>query len=113
MEERSANNNWRTFVFLSIYLIVINLWRLVVPAHEYGSHTLAWMNFLLEVAIVVALVGLRSTLVKALEPESGRLTALGPLFLGGLLFGIVGLLIRISSHQGWYTGHLRFELLPR
>lgn len=87
------------FYVLSVYLVVIFLFRALTPAHEYMLRTALYLEIGLDALCVVALIGLRSR-----GPQA--------LFWIALVAGIGLFAIRMTSDHAWWTGHLTYSLLP-
>ena len=98
-------------IFLAIYLIVIFLWRALTAAHELPSPELRNMTIVLDVLCVVGLIGLW---FQSARSERSRV---GPgmhfLFLIALLSGLGLFAIRMNGTESFWTGHIKYGLLPR
>jgi hypothetical protein len=88
-----------SFVFAGL-LIFWFLYRVVVPAHEYPIRPEQVLTMLFEVGLLIGLFGAKSKLPAWL-------------FWAALVCGVGLFLIRFTSDAAWWTGHLRYELLPR
>ena len=102
----------RLFYFLSFYLIATFLWRTLTAAHEYGSRTSVYLSIGFDVLCVVGLIGLRMKMSRAARMKEPTGTGRNVLFVVALIAGLGLLAIRLDSDRSWWTGHLRFELLP-
>lgn len=101
------------FYFLSVLLIATFLWRMFTAAHEYDSPEMVYFSIGLDVLCVVALIGARLQIAKAMPAEEKPWIAGNTLFLFALIAGLGLLAIRTQSTEAWWTGHARYELLPR
>lgn len=81
-------------------LILYFLNCVFVPAHEYPMRPEQVMTMVLEAAMIAGLIGLRKELPLWL-------------FIVALLCGAGLFLIRFDSDAAWWTGHIRYSLLPR
>ena len=103
-----------TFCVLSIYLIGKLLWRVLVTAHEFQSRAAVYLGIGFDVLAVIALIALKRQLSKPNEEGESEWTGgQQTLYVLGILAGLGLLALRFHSHQGWWTGHLFFELSPR
>lgn len=80
--DKAIGSNWRIFLVCAVLLVLNCLWRVLTPAHEFGSSTSG--------------DGRRGVMVLASWP--------------GLVAGIAIFGIRFSSDHGWSTGHMRYVL---
>jgi hypothetical protein len=76
------------------------LWRALTPAHEYPSRSSTILEMIIDAALIVGLFGIKSR-------------APAWLFWVALVCGLGLFAIRLNSDASWYTGHLRYYLLPR
>lgn len=74
--------------------------RLTLPAHEYPSQTGQMMTMLFDAGLVFSAIVMRN-----------RMPAW--LFWVALLCGLGLFGVRFTSDAAWWTGHLRYEVLPR
>jgi hypothetical protein len=91
-------------------MILLFLWRVFVPAHEYSMRTAQVLDIAINILLLVGLVGLKRQLDREFEPDDSRWSSARPLYWGGLIAGILMLLIRLTSNAAWWTGHLRYSL---
>ena len=82
---------------LVAYLIGSFLWRVLTPAHEYGSRATVYLEVALDILVVAGLVAIRAQLPK-------------PLFWIALVAGLGLLALRLNGDEGWWTGHLMYSL---
>ena len=106
----SSSRNWTIFRVISAYMILLFLWRVFVPAHEYSMRTAQVLDIAINILLLVGLVGLKRQLDREFEPDDSRWSSARPLYWGGLIAGILMLLIRLTSNAAWWTGHLRYSL---
>lgn len=97
-----SNRTYITFTILSLYLIVIFLWRLLVPVHELPLRSEQVLTAVLDLLVIAGLVGLK------LQLPDGKV-----LFGIALIAGIGLFAIRLTSDDAWWSGHLVFYLAPR
>jgi cyanate permease len=91
----------RTFFWIiSVYVISTFLWRLLTPADELPSRTVQIMEMTLDFACVVGLLGM----IKARGSN--------PLLWIAVVAGVGLFVIRMTSDDSWWTGHLRYSLSP-
>ena len=113
MEDKPTDNGRLPLapILLSIYLIGTFLWRAFAAAHEFPSPTLRNLTIGLDLACLVALIGLW---IKASRDEESPVgPGLHVLFLIGVLAGLGMFGIRLSgSTESWWTGHIKYELSP-
>ena len=93
----SSSRNWTVFRFISAYMILLFLWRVFVPAHEYSMRTAQILDIAINILLLVGLVGLKRQLDREFEPDDSRWASARPLYWGGLIAGVLMLLIR--SHE--------------
>ena len=110
--EKSVGTNFIVLVIAALILLYNAVTRVLVEAHSFNGDGVIWMTIAIDVALLVAVFGLRSQLARALPWGDGRRNWLTPLFIIGLICGVVVLVLRISSREGWYTGHLQFNCCP-
>lgn len=94
---------------ISIYVIALFLWRFFTPAHEYDRHSVRMLEMTLD---GLATVGLVAIFAKSLGGEKPGF--LRTVLLWSALVAAAGIwLIRLSSDEGWATGHRLYWLTPR
>src|ERR1043165_245088 len=98
-------------IFLAIYLILVFLWRALITAHELPSPELRNMTIGLDVLCVVALIGLWIRSSRAAPSRVGR--GMHFLFLVALLSGLGLFAIRMNGTESFWSGHIKYGLLPR
>lgn len=104
----SSTRMVRIFYLASIYTISTFLWRFLVPAHEESEgNFLIDMEVVLEFITVPGLVGLFVHLRSHHDDVSK--VALTITFWIALLASIGILVMRLSTTDGWYTGHRVFQ----
>ena len=101
------------FYLLSILLIVTFLWRVLTAAHEFDSREMVYFSMGLDVLCVVALIASKKQISRAIPPEEEPWVAGNMLFFAALIAGLGLLAIRMNGDASWWTGHIRYELLPR
>lgn len=106
--EKAIGSNWRIFMLCAVLLILNALWRVLVPAHEYSSSGAVWLQLAIDIGLMVGLVGLYRQLSAILSAGDSRRGPMTLLFWPGMVAGIVVFLIRLTSDEGWWTGHLRY-----
>jgi hypothetical protein len=110
MSSTSSSRNWNVFRFIAAYLILLFLWRLFVPAHEYSMRTAQVLDIVINLGLIVGLVGLHRQLANEFDPDDSRWSTAKLLYWGGLVGGVGMLLIRFTSNAAWWTGHFRYAL---
>ena len=90
------------FLIAAIYLIGTFLYRALTPAHEGALRGELILTMALDALCVVALVVMKR------KVQGG-----GVLFWIALAAGVGLFAIRLSSDEGWWTGHIFFTLEPR
>jgi hypothetical protein len=95
----------------SIYLIAAFLYRALTAAHEFPSPTLRNMTIGLDLLCLIGLIGTGIQFFKNSEP--GESIAWKVLFWIALVAGLGLFAIRLNGTESWWTGHLRYYLLPR
>jgi hypothetical protein len=106
----SSSRNWTIFRVISAYMILLFLWRVFVPAHEYSMRTAQVLDIAINILLLVGLVSLKRQLDREFEADDSRWSFARPLYRGGLIAGVLMLLIRLTSDAAWWTGHLRYSL---
>jgi predicted phage tail protein len=92
-------------LFITLYLLWHTFQALFVPAGEYGSRGLVWVEILLTLAMTIVLpVQLAKNSGKPTTGLSLVLAVLGPVAVVG---GVLQLIARFTSNHGWWTGHFR------
>jgi hypothetical protein len=104
---------WTPFLVVSIYLIIVFLWRCFVPANEYPSRSVQVIEIALDLLATAGLIGFQINISAALPSGDPGRTMAGALFWIALLAGVGLFVIRFSSDAGWWTGHRLYELSPR
>jgi hypothetical protein len=87
------------FIVASVYLIASCLWKVFTPAHELPLRTEQVLTIVLDVMMVAGLIGLKN-----------RVSGLQGLFWAALVCGLGLLLIRVTSDDAWWSGHLMYSL---
>ena len=100
---------WTTFRVVAALLIVTFIYRLCVPAHEYDSRGVVYLDIVLNIGLLVGLIGTGRSLSQQ-APGDDRWTIGTPLYWAALISGIGLLLIRFTSTPAWWTGHLMYNL---
>jgi hypothetical protein len=96
-------------LWLSIYMIGIFLWRFFTTAHEYDVRSVQMLDLALDALATVALIAI---FVRSFGAQNPRF--LRTILLWGALVSTAGIwLVRLSSGEGWWTGHRLYSLLPR
>ena len=95
--EKSVGTNFIVFVIAALVLVYNAVTRVLVEAHSYDRDGVIWLTIAIDVLLLVAVFGLRSQLARALPWGDGRRNWLTPLFVTGLICGVIVLLLRISS----------------
>ena len=91
----------RALPLLVAWILILSfLWRIVVTAHEYQMRGEQVMTMLIDLGLLVGLMGMRERVPKAL-------------FWCAVVAGVGSFLLRLTGDDGWWTGHLRFEVLSR
>jgi hypothetical protein len=98
-------------IFLAIYLIVIFLWRALVTAHELPSPGLRNLTIGLDVLCVVGLIGLWIQGSRAVPKRIS--SGMHFLFFISVLSGLGLFAIRANGTESFWTGHIKYGLLPR
>lgn len=102
------------FYLLSVLLITTFLWRAFTAANEFDSSEMVYFSIGLDVLCVVALIASKMQISRAISPDEQPWVAGNVLFLVALLAGLGLLAIRFGGGTAsWWTGHIRYELLPR
>jgi hypothetical protein len=99
-KQRASNHAQIAFFVLSCYLIVNLAYRSLVPAHEYPMRPAQVIAVVLDALCLIGLIGTRKSGPRAL-------------FWAALTAGIGLFAIRMTGDSAWWTGHLRYSLLPR
>ena len=108
--EKAIGSNYRIFLACSGLLILTCLWRVFIPANEYGSTTSVWLGIVVDGLLILGLVGLYRQLSGLMPAGDSRRGTMALLFWPGLIAGVVIFAIRLTSDHGWWTGHLRYVL---
>ena len=110
MPSTSSSRNWNIFRIISAYMILLFLWRLFVPAHEYSMRTEQVLDIVINLGLIAGLVGTHKALAKEFDPDDSRWSTAKMLYWGAIVGGVGMLLIRFTSNAAWWTGHLRYGL---
>ncbi|MEO8531790.1 MAG: hypothetical protein ABI459_11235 [Deltaproteobacteria bacterium] len=108
MQEK-LGSNWIIYVMASLLLVASALKRLTFEAHEYASSSAIWLQIAIDVGLIAGIIGLRPKLMRVLPEGDWRRRWITPLFIMGLIAGIVIMILRVSSKHGWATGHLHYD----
>jgi hypothetical protein len=102
MEAPQGNSSRTLFLLMALYLILMFLWRAIVPGGGWPLPPWHYISMGIDVVLVGCLIALRSRQSDA-EPRSQASTTL---FWLGVTAGIGSLLIRFTGEGAWWTGHL-------
>ena len=102
----TSGREWAIFMILSIYLIGTFVYRAATPAHEYAMTDELWLTIGLDALAIVGLFGVRMKLAKERVLPTGEAV----LFWVALAAGFGLFLIRTTSDDAWWTGHLFYDL---
>ena len=103
-------SNWRIYLLCAALLVANCLWRVLIPAHEYGSPMSIWFGITVDLLLMVGLIGLYRQFQTQMPLDDSRRGMLKLVFWPGLFAGVVVLIIRVTSDHGWWTGHLQYSL---
>ena len=106
----SSSRNWTIFRIISAYMILLFLWRLFIPAHEYSMRTEQVLDIAINLGLIVGLVGTHRALAKEFDPDDSRWGTANTLYWCAMIGGVGMLLIRLTSNAAWWTGHFRYSL---
>ena len=98
----ASNRNWTLFLIVAAYLTCTFLWRALTKAHESPLRTEQLLTIGLDALAIIGMVALKSHLSK------GKF-----IFWIALTAGLGLFAIRLSSDEGWWSGHLFMTLCPR
>jgi hypothetical protein len=87
-------------ILLPCLLIGHFLWNLLTPAHAFPMRTEQVTTMVLDGLLFAGLFGLKEAMPK-------------PLFWLALAAGLGLFALRLSSNEGWWTGHFVYYLRPR
>ena len=104
-----VTTNWRIYLLCAALLVANCLWRILVPAQDYGSAVSIWFGITINLLLMVGLIGLYQQIRVQMLAEDARRRLLNLIFWPGLFSGLVVLLIRFTSEHGWWTGHLWYS----
>jgi hypothetical protein len=110
MDARAITSNYRILLIASAILVLTALWRVLVPAHEYGSSASVMLSLGVDLLLLVSVFLLRRQLAAAMPPDDPRRGTMQLFAWPAVAAGLVVLLIRFTSDHGWWTGHLRYTL---
>jgi len=105
-----GTRNWNILRIIGGYMMLLLLWRVFVPAHEYSMRTEQVLDIVINIGLIVGVVGTFKALSNDFAPDDSRWATAKLFYWGGLSAGIVMLLIRFTSNAAWWTGHLRYSL---
>jgi hypothetical protein len=89
----NAKSNAVVSVLLPWLLIGHFLWNVLTPSHQWPLRTEQVLTMAFDFLMLAGLIGLRGS-----TPN--------PLFWGALVSGVGLFALRLTSKQGWWTGHL-------
>ena len=98
---------WYFFLFFSVYLILRFLSGLFIPGGSWPLPPAHYMAMGIDLGLLVGVVVARSQLFAKLPPRDRKRDIAGILFVAAVISGVGLLLIRFTSEQSWWTGHLR------
>ena len=96
-----GNSGRMVFLLIALYLIVLFLWRAIVPGGSWPLPPWPYVSMGIDLVLIGCLIALRT---RQSDAES-RGWASTPLFWLGLIAGIGSLLIRFTGEGAWWTGH--------
>ena len=102
----------KLFYFLSVWLIIDFMWSILTAAHEYDSRQLVYFTIGLDILMVVGLIATQMQIFRTLPEERRPWVGGTVVFFLALIAGLGLLAIRMNGDSSWWTGHLRYELLP-
>jgi hypothetical protein len=105
-----SSRNWNIFRIISAYMMLLFLWRLFVPAHEYSMRTEQVLDIIINIGLIVGLVGTHRALAREFDHDDSRWSTANMLYWGAMVGGVGMLLIRLTSDAAWWTGHFRYSL---
>ena len=109
MRDETSSRFGNVGLWLSIYLIGLFLWRLFTPAHEYDLRSVQMLDMALDALATVGPDRVFCEVLRHRESAPPR-----AILLWGALASTAGIwLIRLSSDEGWWTGHRLYWLSPR
>jgi hypothetical protein len=109
---QSSGPRFKLFYFISVCLIADFLWCTLTAAHEYDSRELVYFSIGLDILMVVGLVATQMQIFRTLPEERRPWIGGTVVFFLALIAGLGLLAIRMNGDSSWWTGHLRYELLP-
>ena len=95
---------------LGVYLTATFLWRALVPAHEFPGTATRNLTMGLDLMCLVSLIGMQ-ILRSRRQPRATKGSHL--LFWLALFAGIGLFAIRLNGTESFWTGHIRYGVLPR
>lgn len=104
--EQHAGRGWMLFLLLSGYLIVTFLYRAFVPGGSWPPSPWHYVFMGLTMILIAGLVGQKAVVSASLAGDDPKRRWITPLFVAGMVSGFGSLLIRLTSEQAWWTGHL-------
>ena len=87
--------NWRIYLLCALLLVANCLWRVLIPAQDYGSPLSIWFWMTVNLLLMVALVGLQRQFQAQMAVRDKRRRYVTPILWLGLIAGGVVLVIRI------------------
>jgi ABC-type Na+ efflux pump permease subunit len=106
---KQMKQNQYVVLFMSAVLLFGAFNAVMVTADEYDPSTIVWMNFGLDLAMLVCLVALLTIIGRSAEPGGLKSAALGVGVLG-VIAALIKVYARLSSDHGWWTGHLNYAI---
>ncbi len=98
---------WYFFLFFCAYLILRFLSGLFIPGGEWPLSPAHYLSMAIDLGLLAGVFGARSQLFAKLPEMDTRRPIAGILFVAAVISGVGLLLIRFTSDQAWWTGHLQ------
>jgi hypothetical protein len=100
------------FIILVAFLVCLFLWRVFVPAHEYLMRRDQIMWMIIDGCLLAGLIVIGINRLWLFDYKNYSRTINLFLFWAGVFSGVGLFIIRLTSKEAWWTGHLFYSLLP-
>lgn len=94
------------FTVLAAYLIFKGFWNVFVPGGSWPLPPWPLVSMATNLVLVAVLVAFWTQMPERTEDSPATIRHAAPLFWCAFAAGIVNFLIRFTSEQAWWTGHL-------
>ena len=105
-----GTRNWNIFRVIAGYMMLLLLWRVFAPAHEYSLRTAQLLDVAVNIGLIVGLVGTYRRPGQRLRAGQFKVAQRGVLLVGRAHRRHLHAAHPPHQQPAWWTGHLRYSL---